>query len=106
LQSNTQENLELSSPKNNLISNNQQNSSNKNAESVDVLSSFLFPISFIIFQIVYWIVYLNSKYPYYVTKLKLRILNFLSNYFSEREFGIARYSIKSIKTQIRCDKKN
>ena len=31
------------------------------AQKVDLVSSFLFPISFIIFNIIYWMVYLNMQ---------------------------------------------
>ena len=31
------------------------------AQMVDIISSFLFPISFIIFNIIYWMVYLNMQ---------------------------------------------
>jgi len=34
------------------------------AQMVDVVSSFLFPISFIIFNIIYWMVYLNMQIDY------------------------------------------
>ena len=72
LSSESQENLKFlsSKKKNGDIYNNIQrkkksenfSSLKNNAEMVDFVSSFMFPISFIIFQVVYWIVYLNSKY--------------------------------------------
>ncbi len=34
------------------------------AQMVDFVSSFAFPIMFIIFNIIYWMVYLNSKLLY------------------------------------------
>jgi hypothetical protein len=35
------------------------------AQMVDFVSSFAFPIMFIIFNIIYWMVYLNSKLLYF-----------------------------------------